>query len=193
MLKPDHHVPVVQSQPSKWERVRNMMLLVCQNDQITEDFWLFNDDFFVLKPVPEDMPAYYNGSIYRQIVRVEDRHGMTSNDYTRRLRHLAQTLERAGRECLNYGVHKPMLINRKKMLEVLRMFPDEPMNRALYGNYWRIGGVRRKDMKIRVTDFNMAKVDQEWEFVSTSDESFSNGNVGRYLRDKFKERSRFEK
>ena len=193
MLKPDHHVPVVQSQPSKWERVRNMMLLVCQNDQITEDFWLFNDDFFVLKPVPEDMPAYYNGSIYRQIVRVEDRHGMTSNDYTRRLRHLAQTLERAGRECLNYGVHKPMLINRKKMLEVLRMFPDEPMNRALYGNYWRIGGVRRKDMKIRVSDFNMAKVDQEWEFVSTSDESFSNGNVGIYLRNKFKERSRFEK
>lgn len=192
-LKPDHHVGVVQNQPSKWERVRNMMLLACENDQITEDFWLFNDDFFVLKPVPEDMPAYHNGSIYRQIVRVEDRHGMVSNDYTRRLRHLCQTLERAGKEVNNYGVHKPMLINRKKMLEVLRLFPDEPMNRALYGNYWGIGGIRRKDMKIRVTDYDVAKVDREWDFVSTSDESFTSGNIGTYLRNKFRERSRFEK
>lgn len=191
-LKPDHHIGVVQIQPSKWERVRNMMMLVCQNDQITEDFWLFNDDFFVLKPMPEDMPAYHNGSIYRQIVRVEDRHGMTSNDYTRRLRHLCQTLERAGKGVNNYGVHKPMLINRKKMLEVLRLFPDEPMNRALYGNYWEVGGVRRKDMKIRVSEYNMAKVDQEWDFVSTSDDSFSTGAVGRYIRSKFNERSRFE-
>lgn len=191
-LKPDHHVGVVQNQPSKWERVRNMMLLACENDQITEDFWLFNDDFFVLKPAPEDMPAYYNGSIYRQIVRIEDRYGMTSSEYTRRLRHLCQTLERTKKEVNNYGVHKPMLINRKKMLEVLRLFPDEPMNRALYGNYWGIGGVRRKDVKIRVTDYDVAKVDREWDFVSTSDESFRSGNIGTYLRTKFKERSRFE-
>ena len=191
-LKPDHHVAVTQNQPSKWERVRSMMLQACENEDITEDFWLFNDDFFVLKPVPEDMPAYHNGSIYRQIVRVENRHGMTSNDYTRRLRHLAETLEKAGKECLNYGVHKPMLINRKKMAEVLRMFPDEPMNRALYGNYWEIGGVRRRDMKIRVQDYDMAKVDKDWEFVSTADESFESGDVGRYLKRKFNKRSRFE-
>ena len=191
-LKPDHHVAVTQNQPSKWERVRSMMMKACENDNITEDFWLFNDDFFVLKPVPEDMPAYHNGSIYRQIVRVEDRHGMTSNDYTRRLRHLCQTLERAGKEVNNYGVHKPMLINRKKMLEVLKLFPEEPMNRALYGNYWGIGGVRRRDMKIRVTSYDMTKVDREWEFVSTSDESFESGDVGRYLKRKFDKKSRFE-
>ena len=192
-LKPDHHVAVTQNQPSKWERVRNMMMLACENDKITEDFWLFNDDFFILKPVPEDIPAYYNGSIYRQIVRVEDRHGMVSNDYTRRLRHLCQTLERAKKGVNNYGVHKPMLINRKKMLEVLRMFPDEPMNRALYGNYWDIGGVRRKDMKIRVTSYsNMNDVRNNWEFVSTSDESFQNGDVGRFIRQRFEKKSRFE-
>ena len=191
-LKPDHHVAVTQNQPSKWERVRNMMMLACENDQITEDFWLFNDDFFVLKPVPENIPPYHNGSIYRQIVRVENRHGMTSNDYTRRLRHLAETLEKAGKDCLNYGVHKPMLINRKKMAEVLRMFPDEPMNRALYGNYWKIGGVRRRDMKIRIQDYDMTKVDKDWEFVSTADESFESGDVGRYLKRKFNKRSRFE-
>ena len=184
---------VVQNGPSKWELVRSMMMKVCENDNITEDFWLFNDDFFILRPVPEDMPPYYNGSIYKQIVKVENRHGMTSNDYTRRLRHLTQTLERAHKECKNYGVHKPMLINRQKMLEVLKLFPDEPMNRALYGNYWEIGGVRRKDMKIRVTHYDyMDEVKTQWEFVSTSDESFREGEIGRYIRDKFRDKSRFE-
>ena len=193
-LKPDHHVAVPQNEPSKWERVRSMMSKACENDNITEDFWLFNDDFFVLRPVPEDIPPYYNGSIYRQIVRVENRHGMVVNDYTKRLRHLAETLERAHKDCKNYGVHKPMLINRKKMAEVLRLFPDEPMNRALYGNYWDIGGVRRKDMKIRVLSYpNMDEVRTQWDFVSTSDDSFREGEVGRFIRNKFKERSRFER
>lgn len=192
-LKPDHHVAITQNEPSKWERVRGMMMKACENDNLTEDFWLFNDDFFILRPVPEDIPPYHNGSIYKQIVKVENRHGMTSNDYTRRLRHLCQTLERAGKECFNYGVHKPMLINRKKMLEVLKLFPEEPMNRALYGNYWGIGGVRRKDMKIRVNSYpHMDEVKTEWDFVSTSDDSFREGEIGRYIRDKFKERSRFE-
>ncbi len=193
-LKPDHHVAVAQNEPSKWERVRAMMMKACENDKITEDFWLFNDDFFVLRPVPEDIPPYYNGSVYKQIVKVENRHGMVINDYTKRLRHLCQTLERAGKDCKNYGVHKPMLINRKKMLEVLKMFPDEPMNRALYGNYWDIGGVRRKDMKIRVNSYpKMDEVKTKWEFVSTSDDSFREGEVGKYIRGKFNKISRFEK
>ena len=193
-LKPDHHVAVVQNEPSKWERVRAMMMKVCENNNITEDFWLFNDDFFVLRPVSEDMPPYYNGSIYRQIVRVENRHGMTSNDYTRRLRHLAETLERARKGHNNYGVHKPMLINREKMLEVLRLFPDEPMSRGLYGNYWEIGGVRRKDMKVRVNVYeHMDEVKTQWDFLSTSDESFSEGNVGVFIREKFTNITSFER
>ena len=193
-LKPDHHVPVSQNEPSKWERVRGMMMKACENDNITEDFWLFNDDFFVLRPVPENIPAYHNGSIYRQIVKNENRHGMTSNDYTRRLRHLVITLEKARKECYNYGVHKPMLINRKKMLEVLKLFPDEPMQRALYGNYWNIGGVRRKDMKIRVLNYDhMDEVRTQWDFVSTSDDSFNSGTIGQFLRERFNIQSRFEK
>lgn len=193
-LKPDHHVSVVQSEPSKWERVRAMMMKACENDSITEDFWLFNDDFFILRPVPEDIPPYYNGSIYKQIVKVENRHGMAPNDYTRRLRHLVETLDRAHKGHNNYGVHKPMLINRKKMLEVLRLFPDEPMSRALYGNYWEIGGVRRKDMKIRVNSYEfMDEVRTQWDFLSTSDESFNGGNVGVFIREKFTNKTRFER
>lgn len=192
-LKPDHYVAVKQFGDTKWQRVRNMMVEVCTNDSITEDFWLFNDDFFVLKPKPENMKPLYNTTLEERIKKIEGRHGGIPTDYTKPLRHLVKTLKNANKGTLDYAVHKPMLINRKKMLEVLERFPDEPMMRALYGNYWNIGGTSRPDMKIQLTRWNgTANAMREWDFVSTSDASFQNGDVGRYLRDKFKTPSRFE-
>lgn len=192
-LKPDKYVRAPQLGFSKWEKVRSMLLAACKNDDITENFWLFNDDFFVLRPIGENMPPQYNGELMPYIERTERRNGGQTNDWSRRLRHLVQTLEGAGKGTLNYAVHKPMLINRQKMLEVLKKFPDEPMSRALYGNYWEIGGVSKHDMKIKVTQYQKLDVAiRTWEFISTSDESFREGNVGEFLRNEFNEKSRFE-
>lgn len=190
-IKPDVHVRVSQTERSKWERVRGMMLAACQNDDLTENFWLFNDDFFIMQPMPENMPAQYNGTLEAQIERVEARHNGERTDYTSRLRHLVMTLKDAKKGTINYSVHKPMLINRKKMLEVLEKFPDEPMQRALYGNYWEVGGVNHSDMKVMLENYSVDKV-KSWPFLSTSDDSFKNGTVGEYIRNRFKTKSRFE-
>lgn len=191
VISPDEHVAVAQTEPSKWERVHHMLRMACENKNLTENFWLFNDDFFVLKPIGEDMPPQYNGSLEGQIRRVEKRHGGETS-YTRRLKHLVATLEEAGKTTVNYSVHKPILINRKKMLEVLNKFPNEPMTRALYGNYWEIGGENHRDMKVMLPWYDTEKIEREWPFVSTCDESFANGNIGRYIREKFPHKSRFE-
>ena len=189
-IVPDRRVKFPQDQPAKWERVRNMLEAACKNDSLSESIWLFNDDFFVLKPISEDIPPQYDGSLYRRIVQIEGRHGETSTEYTRRLRHLTKTLEKAGVEPLNYAVHKPMLINRQKMLEVLTKFPDEPMSRGLYGSYWKIGGKDEHDTKLEVLDRG---IKDHWEFCSTSDKSFATGVVGRQLRSRFNMPSRFER
>ena len=48
-------------------------------------------------------------------------------------------------------------------------------------------------MKIQLLKYDkISEVMQQWDFLSTSDESFKNGTVGKYLRDKFKIKSRFE-
>lgn len=190
-LRPDRHYARNQTEPSKWERVRGSLRAACLNDELTEDFWLFNDDFFILKPMSEDMPPQYNGELHRHIEKVKARHGGRDMDWTRRLQHLCETLEAAGKGTLNYAVHKPILINRKKALEVLDKFPDEPMFRALYGNYWGIGGESKHDMKVLVMDYDVDKI-KDWEFVSTQDDSFERGTVGKYIKDKFDKKSRFE-
>lgn len=190
-IKPDKHFKRSQSEPSKWERVRASIKACCLNPEISDSFWLFNDDFFIMRPMREDMPAQYNGDLRSHIEKVKARHGGQDMDWTVRLRHLCETLEGAGKDTKNYAVHKPILINKSKALEVLDKFPDEPMFRGLYGNYWDIGGVSNHDMKVLLKDYPVEKF-KDWEFLSTQDDSFRDGIVGRYIRDKFTEKSRFE-
>lgn len=186
-LEPDEYMPIKQDAPSKWENVRNMLVEICKNDEISEDFWLFNDDFFVLKPCDDSLPQFYNGTLRSWIARCERKGGRY--EYTNRLWHLVSTLERNGLPTLNYSIHTPILVNRKKALEVLEKFPDEPMFRALYGNYWKIGGENHRDCKIRVLD---KRADTSWLFCSSQDDSFHQGLIGGQIRDMFKYKSRFE-
>ena len=188
-LEPDGYLPIEQFGVDKFERVRNMLIDACKNDNITEDFWLFNDDFFVMKPTLKEV-QWVNGTLEQRIAQIEssENRGMQTL-YTRRLRHLVRTLKKDGLPTLNYAVHKPMLINRKKALEVLEKYPHEPMFRALYGNYWRIKAKNDIDCKIRRLD---RALNADRQFISTSDDSFRCGVVGAQLQERFKFKSRFE-
>ena len=191
-LRPDRMMKIRQDGTSKWNNVRAMIAQVCQNDDLTESFWLFNDDFFVLKPMSEDMPPQYNGDLISYVERIEKRQGH-SDEFTMRLRACAGMLAEARKTTLNYEVHKPMLINRKKALEVLDQFPRTPAFRSIYGNCLGIGGESRHDMKIKKLKYKkLFDVENYWEFVSTSDESFTDGDVGEMIRRKFRAQSRFE-
>lgn len=168
---PDRRITLKQHGSSKFEKVRNMVWEACSNDELSEDIWLFNDDFFILKPMAKPFLPQYDGTLFERIVDIEERYGRMVTHYTKLLRDLTNTLKKSDKDCLNYAVHKPMLINRQKMLEVLDKFPNCPMFRALYGNYWAIGGEDKPDMKIAVNSYeNLDEVEQEWEFLSTSDD-----------------------
>ena len=187
-LKPDEHVKVAQNQPTKWQNVAMMIRMVCENPEITDDWWLFNDDFFIMQPTG-GIEAPYNGDLYRHIVDIENRHGMSATAYTRELRLTAQELERRGLPVLNYAIHMPMLINKEKALATLESFQDYPMFRSLYGNLNKIGGTDMKDCKCST----LARgYDEEAAFLSTEDAAFMRGKVGEFIRGRFPERSRYE-
>lgn len=191
-LKPDKHFDLKQEEFVKWDRVRAMIAKVCKNDEISEDFWLFNDDFFILKPM-KTMRPQYNGELEPYYKYAESKHGGVADGFTVRLREANRVLKEVGLTTLNYEVHKPMLINKKKALEVLRAFPNTPCFRSLYGNYYRIGGEDKHDMKIKIENYGrILAVENFWDFVSTDDKSFKNGNIGEFLREKFNKKCRFE-
>lgn len=185
-LMPDKRMNVIQHGANRYERVRDSMIRICENDEITENFWLFNDDFFILRPM-EIVPVWYNGTLQERIRDIESRRGVSA--YTQQLRNATETLMAAGLSQYNYAVHVPMLINKEKMQRTLERFPECPMLRALYGNDNEIGGVSLPDVKIHRPDVPIAN---GAALVSTSDSSFINGIVGKQIREMFPEKSRWE-
>lgn len=187
-LNTDRIVNVEQMEPTKWQNTRKLMAAACANDDITPDFWLFNDDFFIMKPITE-LPPLYDGDIIAHIEEIKARHGGTGTAYTRQLEHLVKTLKKAGYGTKNYAIHKPMLINRVKMRETLEKYPDEPMLRALYGNMHNIGGEPAKDCKIAA---HLRPNTKDEAIISTDDYAFANLDTGDYIRAQFPDKCKYE-
>lgn len=186
-MEPDEYVPLRQRGDTKWAKVRFTLENIFRNDRITEDFWLFNDDFFIMQPV-EDMPYMINGTIEEHADRIRARHNGFDSPYTRNLRKSQRELWEKGYGHLNYALHVPMLINRKKGLITLETFPNSPMFRNLYGNRWECGGVTADDVKI--ADPRTEPTGEE-AMLSTTEKSFG-GMVGEYIRGRFPSPCRYE-
>ena len=186
-IEPDEYVQHVQEGATKWERARSSVIRICENEDITEKFWLFNDDFFILQPIKSEEP-HHRGLLRDHIREVEKRHNGMQTLYTRHLRQCYQQLREAGYSCLDYALHAPMLVDRELMLEAINAFPTCPMFRSLYGNYAQIGGRYRKDYKLlKTTD----RPDKDAPVISTSNKTFS-GEVTRFIMETFPEPSKYE-
>ena len=186
-LVPDEYVKHIQAGGTKWDRVRSSLIEICKNDDITKQFWLFNDDFYVMRPVEKQF-AYHRGLLHDHILDVEYRHGSAPTIYTRMLRACESQLRDAGYTTLDYAIHVPMLIDRSKMLDVLEMFPRCPMFRSLYGNVAGIGGDFYRDNKA-MNDKDIS--DPDALFFSTSNKSFA-GKVQRQIAERFPDVCRYE-
>lgn len=187
-LGPDVHVPVVQDQDSKYLRVRNMLRRACFNEEITPSFWLFNDDFFIMKRQHNPKPAI-RGTLENRVAQLEKQFGLP-RPYSNRLKATARVLRSRGCDTLDYELHIPFLVNRERAQKVLSTFSDDFAFRSIYGNYNYIGGEIRKDVKV----FDLEEApDETMDFLSTSDVSFRVGIVGEYIRKRFQKKSRWEK
>ena len=187
-IKPDRFIPIDMIMPGKWENTHRLMRLICECSEISEDFWFFNDDFFVMQPTSEDMPQQYNGTLPDVIELVERSEGGQVTYWTEQLRILVDGAEKEGFGQLNYEVHKPMLINRKRMLAVIGLYPGILFTRSLYGNFYQVGGKDTGDIMIKDPHqpvWWIAK--QKPMFLSSTEESFAAGEIGSYVRGCFPE------
>jgi len=187
-IEPDEMVELVQHGPNKWQKVSNTIRLICQNEEITPDFWLFNDDFFVMQKVKTVTPML-SGTLWARAKKITNKYGGNDSRYSAQLKETARALRDKGYDRLDYALHVPMLINRKKGLRTLDTFPNYPMFRSLYGNQHKIGGVVVDDVKIQ-NEIDKPKGNEV--FLSTDDSSFEKGVVGRYIREAFPDKCKYE-
>ena len=185
-LIPDDRIAMHQTGDEKWERARSSLIEACKCKDISDKFWLFNDDFFVLEQMTSEEPMFH-GMLHDHILHVEHRHGDEPTPYTQQLRECERMLHEAGLSTFNYAIHVPMLIDKQKMHEALMMFPECPMFRSVYGNYAELGGNDHPDVKI--SGFGAKP---SGDFCSTDDDSFRYGMVGADIRAMFPDPCRYE-
>lgn len=186
-LIPDKAFPIIQEGKNKMEKVIYTLKQICLNDEISEDFWIFNDDFFVMKP-HEQCAVYSNGTIESLIGTIKKER--RSSKYVRILEVTIKLLKQNHLPTKNYALHAPMLINKQKALKVLEEFPHATNFRNIYGNYYQLESTEIKDMKYFD---NSRPINEDAIFLSTWEKSFSSGLVGQYIRKQFPNPSRFEK
>ena len=187
-IEPDEMVEMIQAGRTKWQKVSNTLRKICDNDEITPDFWLFNDDFFIMRRV-EGLDPMIGGTLEERVKRINAKHNRSYTAYSAQLRDTAQFLADSGYDTLDYAMHVPMLINREKARQTLRQFDGCPMFRSLYGNHHRIGGVKIKDVKIQ--DEASEPTGKE-PLLSTNNKTFANGAVGKFIRNAFPSKCRYE-
>lgn len=185
-LTPDVAIPHKQQGENKWDLIRSSMLKVVKAESLTERFFLFNDDFFVMKPFKGTFVNYVDGTLTE---RVEELRKLNPwlNPYGRTLLKASQELRALGYPERNYDVHLPMLFTKALVTEAIRQC-SSPQMRSVYGNITNEPYTEHRDVKV----YDLNTVPEDADFLSTNDNTFTEGKVGEYIRGVFSTPSRFE-
>lgn len=143
------------------------------NLDVSDDFYLFNDDFFVLEPI-EETPYYHRGTLGDHIVARKRRDRYYAS--------LVTTADYIGKDALSYELHLPFLLNKSRLSTLIESIKPEirsgkcPLIRSLYGNAYNVGGEYIDDVK-NVQGY------EGMTYLSTDEGSFRR-DIGNYIRSK---------
>ena len=189
-IAPDIRVKVKQNGKTKWDRVRNMFQVACENKELTDDFILFNDDFFIMKPT-DHIDTLYRESLAKHIQILETGYNNKPSEYSRLLRRSMAQLDELGCPTLSYELHTPFIFNKKKMLKLIIEHPDWRATRTMYGNVYDIGGKKSSDVKVFSSKTELDY--KNLRFLSTDDSVVNiNNDIWRYIKSQFKQKCEYE-
>lgn len=180
------HIPTDPGPHPFFSAARNLRAAV-HDDRVGAVFLLMNDDFFVVDRVSE-MPLQHRGLLRDLLPTMRD------DVYRRGAENTVALLHRWGvPDPASYELHMPLLVVRDAARELYARLDAEHLTgpihwRTVYANLYSPGGECVPDVKVR----DMGAPIPPGRFVSTSDETFAFGLVGRQLRALFPTRSAFE-
>jgi hypothetical protein len=171
---------------SQYAHTLHSLLTAAGHPDVSEGFYLFNDDFFVVHPVTTNGTVFHRGEI-------AETKPQPSNYYSRARFAVGEWLREQGRPAFDYDVHVPMVMAKGAVLAALSQDIPDPaglvFKRTIYGNLLRCEGTLIRDPKVRG---NRDDWDRNAPFVSTADHTFRKGRIGNYLRETFSEPCEYE-
>ena len=186
-ILPDMYYPFRRISNIKTRNTAKMYELICGINEISDDFMLFNDDFFIMNQIDELPPRYWQ-TLKDKVALMKQIYGSTR--WATLLEIASDALKEKQYEQYNFELHVPMVFNKEKLARTIRKFPDIPCKRSLYGNMYKLyeTGLERPDGKIHDLNIDIFNAD----IISTDDESFKSGAIGRRIRKEFPNPSKYE-
>ena len=176
-IVPDIRIRVEQEGKTKWDKVHAMFKMAAENKELSDNFILFNDDFFVMKPV-DKIETIHRG-LMEDHVKV-----LGKGPYATMLTGIGEELKSRGLTTYSYELHTPFIFNKKKLLKLLNDNPDLRCTRTMYGNTYKIGGKRASDVKIFSSKPNFDY--KSTTFLSTDDPVINTNNEAwRWIQKQF--------
>ena len=130
---------------NKYVNAVNNLKAVCNTTDISDNFILMNDDFFIIKKI-ETIEQFYNGLLSEKIDKFIKITG--SSMYIRKLITTNNKLNKLGfTKPLDYELHVPMPMHKAGLLYILNEYP-ECLWRSMYGNLFNVGGSQMEDVKV---------------------------------------------
>ena len=152
----------------KFDNIVNCIKTVSENNDISDNFILMNDDFFALNPI-DKLKNYHGGLLENKIARYKELR--MAPKYIRLLELTLKQLKENGiGNPIDYDIHVPIIMNKTILKDAINLafFP-----RSAYGNLAKLEAIKIIDVKIYSNGekINWHKIINN-DFVSTEDNSF---------------------
>lgn len=184
-------IPVEQNSNKYANALKNLKYL-CEHAEISENFVLMNDDFYIIKKI-NSVEQFYNGLLSDKINRFTQITG--SSMYIKKLITTNKKLVELGiKNPIDYELHVPMPMSKSGLLDVITKYP-ECLWRSMYGNLFNVGGTQMDDVKVYVNKRHLARSNEITDnsiYMSTEDTSL-NTMLDKILRQMLPEPSIYEK
>ena len=175
------HIPAIDYSNIPQINVADKLLIVANDERISEDFILMNDDFFILKPT--EIRPYYK----QTLEQAKEMYKYNDHNYAIAVRN-THALYPFG---LDYSLHIPFIFNRKKLATTTLHLGALPLLlRSVYANQWQIGGEIMEDCKV-----SEVSILEEYDgtFMSINDSVAKKPELQAFLMDRFPCPSRYER
>jgi hypothetical protein len=173
----------------KFANIKTCLETIINTAEISEDFILMNDDFFITKK-QDSLPIFHGGPLSDKINRYKELR--PGSRYAALLSKTYAELERMGyKEPLDYDIHVPMPMNKTVLRNIFRRIT---FLRSGYGNVASIGGRQIVDVKVYQNKPDAMPsydyLNDQLGFLSSEDSSFS--EMISFLSSEFPDKSKYE-
>lgn len=184
------HIPAEDPFNHKLKNAIWKLRIACLTRKVGNPFILMNDDFFFLRR-NFHVENYHKGLL----ALASKRHSTHGGYYYKAIKNTIEILRDYGiKKPLNYDLHCPMVIEKDKFKKATDMVDFGVVGylfRSFYGNYFRIGGKYRKDVKIYT--WKERKELESMDFLSIDNSVSREAKFRHWMERKFPEKSRYEK